>query len=616
MCGIVGIWRQAGHVSVSEITRMSELISHRGPDDAGAVLIQSRNGASQPLHARQSEDGDNADLGLAARRLAIIDLSSAGHQPMSDGGCTLVYNGEIYNYVELRQELETLGHSFRSTSDTEVLLHSYLEWGTGCLPRLNGIFAFAVWDARSRQLVCARDRLGVKPFYYHLSGSEFIFASEIRSILAVLPRRPDPATELVYDFLAAGRLDHTDDTFFKGIRRLPAASVLTIDQRGLRSKEYWKLTEQAGPSCSLQDSVERFRDVITDAVRLQMRADVTVGCLLSGGMDSSAVVGVASGMTPRRMGTFTVRYEDPQMDEWRYAEAVASSRNADIVPLVVTPDDFWTELPQVVRSQEEPFGGPPISAEWLLMRTIHRAGLRVVLNGQGGDEILCGYAKYYYYSLFEMWRRRQLGSLLAALGIGLFNGGSHLISLVDARRYGYVPAAIRSGVSHLLQPEFRQEHAGRDVARPWGSVRRQQIMDLMKYSCPILLRYDDKNAMAHSIEARVPLLDHRLVELAVGLPLEHKLFGARAKRVMRIALKDLIPDVVLRRRTKLGFGGTFTSWVDQLGGRLRVWLDSRQLAIDPYVRREALREHVDRKDASVFRPLILDTWLECYGYKN
>ena len=612
MCGIAGIWRQAGRVSITEITRMSELITHRGPDDSGSALIRTWDGESP---ARAGAD-ENADLALAARRLAIIDLSSAGHQPMCAEGCVLVYNGEIYNYIELRQELQGLGHSFISTSDTEVLLHSYLEWGVGCLPRLNGIYAFAIWDGRSHRLVCARDRLGVKPFYYNFDGNDFIFASEIRSILAVLPRRPDPAPELVYDFLAAGRLDHTDDTFFKGVRRLPAASVLTIDQQGLRIEEYWKLTEQAGPSGSLQDSVERFRDVLTDAVRLQMRADVTVGCLLSGGMDSSAVVGVASGMTPKRMGTFTVRYEDPQMDEWRYAEAVAKSRNADIVPLIVTPDDFWNELPQVVRSQEEPFGGPPICAEWLLMRAIHRAGLRVVLNGQGGDEILCGYAKYYYYSLFEMWHQRRLGRLLAALGIGLFNGGSHLLSAVEARRYGYVPAATRSGVAHLLQPEFRQTYAGRDVARPWGNVRRQQIMDLMKYSCPILLRYDDKNAMAHSIEARVPLLDHRLVELAVSLPLEHKLFGAQAKRVMRIALKDLIPDIVLRRRTKLGFGGSFISWVDQLGGRLREWLESKQLAIDPYVRRDALRQYVDGKNRDIFRLLILDTWLECYGYKD
>jgi asparagine synthase (glutamine-hydrolysing) len=614
MCGIAGIWRRAGHVSVSEITRMSELMVHRGPDDSGFVLLSTGGASSSASCKARPENDEHADLALASRRLSILDLSSAGHQPMSADGCTLVYNGEIYNYVELRQELQGLGHVFGSTSDTEVLLHSYLQWGAGCLPRLNGIFAFAIWDARSRQLFCARDRLGVKPFYYHMSDNGFIFASEIRSILAVLPQRPNPSPELIYDFLAAGHLDHTGETFFQGIRRLPPASCLTLDQRGYRTVEYWKLTDQPCPSISLHDSVTRFMDLLTDAVRLQMRADVTVGALLSGGMDSSAVVGVASGMTSKRMRTFTVRYEDPQMDEWRYAEAVAKSRGTDIAPLLITPDDFWTELPEVVRSQEEPFVGPTICSEWLLMRMIHRTGLRVVLNGQGGDEILCGYAKYYYYSLFEMWHQRRFASLLAALGIGVFNGGSHLLNLVDARRY--VPASVRRGVSHLLQPGFRQAYAGRNVARPRGGVRQQQILDLMQYSCPVLLRYDDKNAMAHSIESRVPLLDHRLVELAVSLPPAHKLHGARNKWVMRLALKGLIPDIVLRRRTKLGFGGTFTSWVELLEDRLGEWLDSKHLAVDPYVCRAELRTQVDRRNPSIFRVLVLDTWLDCYGYKD
>ena len=614
MCGIAGIWRQAGRVSSSEITRMSELMVHRGPDDSGFVLISTGNASSPARCEGQAETNEHADLALANRRLAILDLSSAGHQPMSAGGCTLVYNGEIYNYLELRQELQGLGHVFGSTSDTEVLLHSYLEWGADCLPRLNGIFAFAIWDARSGQLFGARDRLGVKPFYYHLSGNGFIFASEIRSILAVLPRRPNPSLELIYDFLAAGHLDHTAETFFQGIRRLPPASHLTLDRDGFRTREYWKLTDRPCPRISLPDSAARFTDLLTDAVRLQMRADVTVGGLLSGGMDSSAVVGVASGMTSKRMHTFTARYEDPQMDEWRYAEAVAKCRGADIDPLLITPGDFWTGLPEVVRSQEEPFGGPTICSEWLLMRTIHRAGLRVVLNGQGGDEILCGYAKYYYYSLLEMWHQRRFASLVAALGIGLFNGGSHLLHFVDARRY--VPAAIRHGVSRLLRPEFRQAYGERNVARPWGDVRQQQILDLMQYSCPVLLRYDDKNAMAHSIESRVPLLDHRLVELAVSLPLAHKLFGAQTKWVMRVALKDLIPGIVLRRRTKLGFGGTFSSWVEPLEGRLRGWLDSRHLAVDPYVNRAGLGTQIDRRDPSVFRVLVLDKWLECYGYRD
>lgn len=615
MCGIAGIWKRNGAaVCAAEIVRMSALIAHRGPDDVGHVLIDSRRAAPPVTFRETIEADDHFDLALANRRLAIIDLSSLGHQPMMIADCTIVYNGEIYNYVELRAELQRRGHSFVSASDTEVLLQAYLEWGVDCLQYLNGMFAFAIWDARQLRLFCARDRLGIKPFYYCLTDHEFIFASEIRSVVPMLSQQPDIHSGLVYDFLSAGRLDHTDETFFNGVVRLPAGAYLVIDPERVELKKYWQVIDHEQCSRPLGQSVEEFRALFQDAIGLQMRSDVMVGCCLSGGLDSTAVVCAAARQSPHRMRTFTARYRDRSMDEWNYVQAVAARVPIDTVAAWAEPHDFWRELPDVLRAQEEPFGGPAVYAQWTLMRTIRANDVRVTLDGQGGDELLCGYAKYFYFSLLDLWREHRIGRLAASMGLAIFNGGQHLLNFSAARRY--IPRQLHQTADELLIPGFKQEHVDRVIVRQSGSVRAQQIMDIHTYSLPALLRYEDKNAMAHSVESRVPFLDHRLVELAVGLPTDYKLYGAQAKRVMRLALADLMPQQVLRRRSKLGFGGSFVSWIDQLRPQLEEWLNAKSLPIDRYVRRESVRHQLTQRDPLVFRSLILDKWLDMRGVSS
>jgi asparagine synthase (glutamine-hydrolysing) len=613
MCGIAGLWnRKREPVAVSDILRMSALIEHRGPDDCGHVLINSAGKLPlMPLKdAGAVESG--YDLALASRRLSIMDLSQSGHMPMTQHGCTLVYNGEIYNYLELKAELQQLGHCFTSTGDTEVLLHAYLQWGVECLERLNGMFAFALWDSRTQKLFCARDRLGIKPFYYWLESNRLVFASEIRSILAVLDSKPAVNERMVYDYLAVNRLDHTEETFFEGVLKLPAGCLMLADQTDIRIERYWHLCPHNVSPVSQEESADRFRELFHDSVRRQMRSDVTVGSCLSGGMDSSGLVSVAAPFAGSGMKTFTARYSDRSMDEWDYAEAVINNSQVEGIQLLCNSKCFWLELPEVVWSQEEPFGGPSIYSQWNLMRTVKMNGVSVILDGQGGDELMCGYAKYFFYSLREMHRSRAYLQLAGSLGHAFFNGGKHLINLRGAQKY--MPSRFRKSAARLLRTDFAGRHSERDLRLQAQNVRELQICDIEKTSIPVLLRYEDKNAMAHSVESRVPFLDHRLVEFAVSLPTEHKIRGGQAKRVMRHAIGPQMPQKVLRRKSKLGFGGSFVSWIDELRPQLQQWVDCKELRVDAYTERESLRELLANSDPNIFRMLILDRWMERFGY--
>ena len=614
MCGIAGIWKNsAEHVLPTEILAMSEAIQHRGPDDVGHMLINTQ-GAIAPYHFTDAdiEQRDGYNLALANRRLSIIDLTPQGHQPMTAGGCTIVYNGEIYNYLELKKELITLGHVFISSSDTEVLLHAYLEWREECLAHLNGMFAFAIWDEGRRTLFCARDRLGIKPFYYYFTKARFTFASEIRCILKSLDHLPDLDERLVFDFLGTGLLDHQKETFFNGILRLQAGHYFTFDGRDLELSPYWTLPEQGSSSNGFKDNSLQFQKLFVDSVRLRLRSDVTNGCCLSGGLDSSAIVCVASRNSPQPMKTFTARYADRSMDEGTFAKATARHAGANPIHVQITPENFWRHLPELVLAQEEPFGGPSIFSQWTLMQTIAANKVKVILDGQGGDEILCGYAKYFYFWLQELWRQRRTQLLAATLCRVPLNFGRHLIDFHAAKRY--LPARLRRSNHRILRRGFTRNHTGRAVALTHNEVKRQQEIDITKTSLPILLRYEDKNSMAHSIEARVPFLDHRLVEFAFNLPIEHILNGAQAKYVMRIGLADFLPTSILKRRSKLGFGGTFASWVADLQPQLTKWLGASELPIDRFAYRKSLIQLVNHNDPSIFPYLILDQWLQAFGY--
>lgn len=614
MCGIAGLWRFDQAVSTDDVWTMTSAMTHRGPDSWGCAFFDSE-GRKAPVITRGGDPTPNdRNVAFGHRRLSIIDLSPLGSQPMTFGSLTISYNGEIYNYLELAEELKRVGHTFISHSDTEVLLHAWAEWGPDSLSRLNGIFAFLLWDARSGSLFAARDRLGVKPLHYVRQPAMVAFASEIKGILALPGASAEANESCIFDFLAAGHLDHMDDTMFRGISRLPAGSVLEVERSGsIKVSRYWNLPTEAQESGNFLQAAERFGDLFRDSVKLQMRADVPVACCLSGGIDSSSIVSIAAGLSPYRLKAFTARFTDPTMDEWQWVKIIHEAKPIDPIAIVVQPEEFLRELPTLTRAQEEPFGGPSVFAQWTLMKRIRQQGIRVVLDGQGGDEILCGYAKYFYYSLIDLIKAgRYVAAAKAALS-GLLRGGPQILNWDGAQRYLPRRMGKKLSAASLLEPEFGRKYEGRLGLQRAASTTSLQFLDITTNSLPVLLRYEDRNSMAHSIESRVPFLDHRLVEFAVGLPGDQKIRGALTKLVLREGLRKDVPGETLRRRSKLGFGGTYRSWIEDLRPQLREWTNQRTRPVDRFVRPWVSGQLLESGNPLFFRVLILDSWMTEFG---
>jgi asparagine synthase (glutamine-hydrolysing) len=615
MCGIAAILNldKPSNGLDLQIISMTSAIAHRGPDNCGHILIDTTGNLKQiELVDNLSITKGGYNLAFGHRRLSIIDLSPLGRQPMTFADCTIVYNGEIYNYRELGDDLKNAGHVFISQSDTEVLLHAYVEWGEDCLARLNGIFAFVIWDAREKRLFGARDRLGVKPIYYLKNDHVLLICSEIKGILAVIEGKPAINERLVYDFLTNIHLDHCEETFFKGINKIPAGCCFTATKDKLIIRRYWDITDESQSEGSPVVKEKTFHDLFHEAIRLQMRADVPVGCCLSGGLDSSSVVSVASSLSSYPMRVFTARFREKENDEWAYAQAVHQEKSVEPYYVFGDPKEFWLEIGELAKTQEEPFGGPGVFVQWRLMKLIKEQGIKVVLDGQGGDELLCGYAKYFYISLSEYLSNKLYGAVFTGLADAVLYGGSYLFSFGNATRY--LPGRFGSSkkAHAIMHPEFERQFSSNGSKPLPKTVRSMQLVDILENSLPVLLRYEDKNSMAFSIEARVPFLDHRLVEFCVGLPTDFKIRKSLSKYILRQALKGEVPAKILNRRSKLGFGGDFRSWVQALSQEIVEWVRTPNRRVDRFVDRNNLASLVQNKDPLIFLPIILDAWMEAF----
>src|SRR5262245_60313931 len=449
-----------------------------------------------------------------------------------DGRCWITYNGEIYNHVELRRELEARGRHFHSTSDTEVILAAYLEWGHACLERMNGMFAFALWDAHTRELFCARDRLGVKPFYYQWDGRTLAFASEPGALVLTQPRRIVPRLAAIRDLVALDWVDHEAQTFFMGLSQLPAGHYLLWGEKGLAVHRWWTLDPSRRATGSPADWEREFEALFTDAVRLRLRADVEVGSCLSGGLDSSAVVTTAAPLLGRPLRAFTVAYDEgPAYDERAYVRATVAASGA--ASDIVVPDgrDFWSTFDRLAADQDEPTAGPGVYSQWHVMRLAHAHGLKVLLDGQGGDETLGGYWRYLPLRLRDLLCDGQFGALLAMFGpVASRLGTTTTLALtLEPWLPSGVVAPLRrafgQGKDRVLAPSLRGI-TDAPPAKPRAfetAVRNQMAFDTVTRLLPSLLRYEDRNSMAFSIETRLPFLDYRLVEFLFSLPDDQKL---------------------------------------------------------------------------------------------
>jgi len=573
MCGIAGVialdGSQSARATVQEIVAR---LSHRGPDDCGFHF-----------------DGR---IGLGHRRLSILNPTPAGAQPMRRGENWLIHNGEIYNYLELMGELERAGHRFKSASDTEVILAAYEAWGEEAFALFNGMWAFALWDGRRQRLVLSRDRLGVKPLYVRRTSRSLAFASEVVALAAARgidpgdEWRPEPDLAVVHDFLASGQLDHSDRTFIDGIVALPAAHTLIVGDGAVRLVRYWDpppLADDSRPTVHGADAksdaelVDAFADAFDRSVRLRLRSDVPIGTCLSGGLDSSSIVVTASGILqePRHEGAadasaheqlprfaFHARFPEDNIDESPFAEAVSEAADVRLVLRSPSARPLLPTLVTVLRAQGEPFGGASIIAQHAVMAAAHETGIKVLLDGQGADELLGGYVPYLGVRAAGLLVAGQpaaaAGELGAAVRLGTLGPAGALRTVLRALAHGplneHLRAASRGRYGIRCGKPLVQ--AG-SVVRRHGEqgtfLARRLWQDLTIDGLPGLLRYEDRNSMAFGIESRVPFLDVNLVELAVRLPDRLRVGGGLTKVALRRSMAHRLPRSILARRDKLGF---------------------------------------------------------------
>jgi asparagine synthase (glutamine-hydrolysing) len=629
MCGIVGIYRfderSPGAEELVALEAMAESQRHRGPDDRGQAVL--------------------GPCAMAVQRLSILDLSPQGHMPMAseDGRLTLIHNGEIYNYLELREELRSLGHEFRSDGDTEVVLHAYRQWGARCVERFVGMWAFALYDAADRSLLLSRDRLGIKPIYTHRTGERLVFASEIKAIVAYLRHmgeavRPNPASIATY--VATGLVDGLEDTFFEGVQRFPAAATRVLRGSSLEQRTYWDLPGRAaalraslnGTSAAPWDAL---RESLDEAVRVHLRSDVPLGVCLSGGLDSSAVVGLASRHVPR-VKTFTIYFDEgPAFDEREHAHRVVERFGAEATERCVEPGQLVDDLRRIVWHLDEPSLALGVYPQWHVMSLARDGGVKVVLDGQGGDEVFAGYTNYAPQHLYGLLGRAPSRFAMETVALG-FNQGWQTAraaarSAVAMRLRPARPADVANKPdAMLLQPELRQlADVSHDEWRLWpkvfdGWLNNVLYWELTRTRLPALLRYEDRLSMAFSIESRVPFLDHRLVELAFALPDETKRSGGWSKYGMRRALDGLLPKSIVWRRDKKGFPTPIGRWLkDPARGAAALEVlrspsrRSRHLVAGEVVER-FVREHAaGEADRSwqLWRALSLELWMEAFDMR-
>jgi asparagine synthase (glutamine-hydrolysing) len=630
MCGIAGIVAVGGF-EPHRLVAMTHLVSYRGPSGFGFAYIQPGTTASVEIVHNEDRARHQATpvIGLGSRRLAILDISQMGTQPMqiADGDLCITFNGEIYNFQEIRRDLEPLGHRFRTGTDTEVILHAYQEWGQECVQRFNGMWSFAIWDRPKQQLFCSRDRFGVKPFYYAMHHGCFYFGSEIKQVLLAsnIPRVANPAA--VYNFLEFGLIDYSDQTFFEGVQQLPGAHSLTLrlsDRLTPEVRRYWEL--RVNPECTRkeEDLIEEFRAGFENSVKLRLRSDVPVGFSLSGGIDSSAIICQAAKVAPEsRFQSFSACFEEEALDEREYISAVVSAVAASSHRTFPMAGTFWKTIERILFHQDEPLGSTGVFAQWNVMDEAGKNGVPVILGGQGCDESFCGYLKYRYFYLWHMIRHGDPRFIRESV-LGLRNSPRAFWAFADVSRY--FPHQLRrpfSVVEKLCSPEFRS--APRESSWLLGageSLGDRQKADLTQTSLPMLLHAEDRNSMAHSVESRLPFMDYRLVELGVNCPAALKMRDGWSKWIVRSALKGILPEKIRMRKSKLGFNTPESLWLRHglQNGHTNFWQQTR-FRMERFLAAEVLHEECRkfvRGDSGavaanwLFRAIELELWAQVH----
>lgn len=661
MCGIAALIgvkdSHAGHLHA-----MATLVAHRGPDGEGFALGDSDkvrfyhgevdySAGTAAFHHFPSQsiphDSTAWSWGLAHRRLGIIDLSPSGHQPMAtpDLRCVITYNGEIYNYLELRQELEQAGYCFFSATDTEVVLAAYAHWGIDCLHHFNGMFAFILVDRKQQTVLVARDRFGIKPLYYYRLRGGIAFASEIKQFSVLPGWKPEIDWQAAHDFLLGGLTDHDTSTLFSGTQQLQGGCYLQVTLGQIpdaQPKRWYDLSQRiVQRENHFEEAALCFATQFADAVKLCLRADVPVGTALSGGLDSSSIVCEASAQLHQAgkagQKSFSICSPIREYDERQFMDIVTVASKTEAHYHYPDSDTLLQVLPDLVWYQEEPFAGTSIFAEWEVYKLAKACGVKVTLDGHGADEMLCGYHLFFWIHLNELLMQGRIDQWYTEVRALKQVHGYGLAEIIRTQLLMILPSQWVRPIRNLARNEQAHAHL---LACPaadlrfnndpqerlrsrLNNVRSESILQLTQTSVPVQLHWADRNSMAHSVESRLPFLDYRLVEQVVFSESSHKLSGGVTKRLLRSGMSPRLPSKIVSRQDKLGFVTPEQIWLcEQQGKVLSTWLEQRRdyavSLVSPDSLQRAIRifSQEERFNLFAWRVLSMVLWGERFAVQG
>jgi asparagine synthase (glutamine-hydrolysing) len=548
MCGISVIVGEVNSIiEQGDIKAITDKIIHRGPDAEGYYFFEN--------------------VAFGHRRLSILDLSDAGSQPMEyRKNYIITYNGEIYNYVELRDELKDLGYTFESDSDTEVILAAYCEWGYNCLDKFNGMFAFAILDKIKKDVFLARDRFGVKPLYYSQNSGKFVCGSELKQLIKEKNNKVN--IDVLTEYMLTNVDNHTMDTYFDGIYSLLPGHFMVFDiNTTIYTIEKWYFLNKIEMNKNIKEATGLYKKLFDSSIGLRLRSDVKVGTCLSGGLDSSSIAAIASKLysdaSNERFTAIHAKSVERESDESHYAKLVAEAMNLELHIVTPSTKEFINLIDEVVYTQEEPFPDTSIFMSYFVSKKAKEIGCKVLLNGQGGDEVLLGYERYLTapfnnLNIFSFFKQFYLQSNKNSLKLGrLFLMYIYFNSLIirtrSLKRKSYLKNKIKSSFNFNTLKESSNAS---------NNVVDFQIYEITNLQLPHLLRYEDRNSMRNSIESRVPFLDYRIVEAGISFPLKHKIFNGWTKYILRKSMDNILPKEITWRKSKLGFNAPDKTWLE------------------------------------------------------
>lgn len=622
MCGIAGCYHTDKEVNRELFEEMVDMIEYRGPDDRGTFYDQN--------------------LALGHRRLSIIDLSDAGHQPFYyRDRYVLVYNGEIYNYRELRSELEDAGYSFQTETDTEVLIAAYDKYGSACVERFNGMWAFAVYDRLEHCLFLSRDRFGVKPLYYYHKDGTLIFASEEKQIIKMADHRFRVNRPRLMEYLIRGVHDYSEETMFMDIFQLRGGCNMFYDLRNDKKEiqRYYDIADIPQSDESFEEAAAGFRKAFEESVRLRLRADVPVGYCLSGGLDSSAIVCMADRIIKDdnldvKQESVSSCFEDKRYDEQEYIDEVLKYTAVEGHKIFPQGNDVLKDLDDVLWHMDEPFTSTSMYAQWNVFKGAAEQGLTVMLDGQGADEQLAGYTGYYSVIFAEYLRKFKFGKFFRELkaykklraSTEKYVNSNKII--IEALISAYLPRKLQKfGKIHMFYLKQGYPFEPEDIKKTIYGIdlypandSKQYILDQLKCNLSMLLRYEDRNSMAHSIESRVPFMDPALAGCAFKMPIDYKLRDGITKYVVREGLKDVLPEKIRTRYSKLGFVTPEDQWINNSPEVFRKEIEDAAKTLAPLVRKDKVMEwygriegNVQRMDFMPWRLICASHWVKLFG---